>query len=587
MFHIFKQKTGLRLFWQGGAVACLLVASGCVDQRYDLTGDLDWTIGVGGQELAIPIGQTERITLEKLIGAKDDELKVMPDGTYALYKEDSLYFDVKGVDPISVTVAPCALADIRPSFSESQLELINRVIASGGTIPVSELPVVPISSTGTMTSSEKIPSEVKQIDRLTFRNEVPLRLSFAISGTGGAISRMRFENLKLTFPDYVQLASGGHELIVNQEFEVEEGTVIDAGVVALHFDPALQTDGAIHLEDEVRIAGNLRITGLGTATGDFGPVVLKPLLTIGTMEVQIVEGRIEPDLPQVSELLLLDDMPEFLREDGIVLDVNPYIDLTTSNPLGVSMDLAVGLLPIIDNTPNDAGRSDIQFQIPGTEVSGTSQVAHFRVASVETGLPEGYTFVGAENLPALVRTIPDAVQIGVVPSMVPDRRQVFDLSIPSYRMDMKYALCVPMSFGPQLSILYRDTVDNLLEDIGDFVDKVHEVKVEATVDNTVPIELQASAVAVDRNMQPLSGVEVSAPEVIAPGKGNEPVVSSFDVVIRETQAGALAQLDGLILEIRAGNTEETSGIAATPQQYVQVRMTLRVPGGLTADLDNI
>lgn len=144
-----------------------------------------------------------------------------------------------------------------------------------------------------------------------------------------------------------------------------------------------------------------------------------------------------------------------------------------------------------------------------------------------------------------------------------------------------------MSFGPQLSILYRDTVDNLLEDIGDFVDKVHEVKVEATVDNTVPIELQASTVAVDRNMQPLSGVEVSAPGVIAPGKGNEPVVSSFDVVIRETQAGALAQLDGLILEIRAGNTEETSGIAATPQQYVQVRMTLRVPGGLTADLDNI
>lgn len=587
MFHIFKQKTGLRLFWQGGAVVCLLVASGCVDQRYDLTGDLDWTIGVGGQELAIPIGQTERITLEKLIGAKDDELKVMPDGTYALYKEDSLYFDVKGVDPIFVTVAPCALADIRPSFSESQLELINRVIASGGTIPVSELPVVPISSTGTMTSSEKIPSEVKQIDRLTFRNEVPLRLSFAISGTGGAISRMRFENLKLTFPDYVQLASGGHELIVNQEFEVEEGAVIDAGVIALHFDPALQTDGAIHLEDKVSIAGNLRITGLGTATGDFGPVVLKPLLTIGTMEVQIVEGRIEPDLPQVSELLLLDDMPDFLREDGIVLDVNPYIDLTTSNPLGVSMDLAVGLLPIVDNTPNDAGRSDIQFQIPGTEVPGASQVAHFRVASATTELPEGYTFVEAENLPALVRTIPDAVQIGVVPSMVPDRRQVFDLSIPSYRMDMKYALCVPMSFGPQLSILYRDTVDNLLEDIGDFVDKVHEVKVEATVDNTVPIELQASAVAVDRNMQPLSGVEVSAPEVIAPGKGNEPVVSSFDVVIRETQAGALAQLDGLILEIRAGNTEETSGIAATPQQYVQVRMTLRVPGGLTADLDNI
>ena len=537
------------LFWTGG----------CVDQRYDMTGDLDWTVGVGGQELAIPIGQTERITLEKLIGAKDDELKVMPDGTYALYKQDSLDIDVKGIDHIMVRVAPCALADIRPNFSVSQLEQIGRVIASGGTVPVSELPVVSISSSGIMTSSEKIPSEVKQIDRLTFREEVPLRLSFAVSGTGGAIRRMRFENLRVTFPDYVQLASGGNELIVNQEFDVAQGAVIDAGVVALQFDPALQTDGAIHLEDEVRIAGNLRITELGTVTDDWGAIVLKPLLTIGAMQVQLVEGEITPTLPQVSELWRLDDMPDFLRQEGTVLDVNPYIDLTTSNPLGVSMNFAVELLPVVDDEPNETGRSDIRFQILGTEVPGDARVAQFRVASAEPELPQGVTFVEAENLPALV----------------------------SYRMALKYALYVPMSFGPQLSILYRDTIDNLLKDIEDFVDKVHELKVEATVDNTVPIELQASAVAVDRNLQPLSGVEVSAPGVIAPGRGDEPVVSTFDVVIREMQAGALAQVDGLILEIRASNTAETSGIAATPQQYVQLRMKLRVPGGLTADLDNI
>ena len=565
------------LFWTGG----------CVDQRYDMTGDLDWTVGVGGQELAIPIGQTERITLEKLIGAKDDELKVMPDGTYALYKQDSLDIDVKGIDPITVRVSPCALADIRPNFSASQLEQIGRVIASGGTVPVSELPVVSISSSGTMTSSEKIPSEVKQIDRLTFREEVPLRLSFAVSGSGGAISRMRFENLKVTFPDYVQLASGGNELIVNQEFDVAQGAVIDAGVVALQFDPALQTDGAIHLEDEVRIAGNLRITELGTATDDWGAIVLKPLLTIGSMQVQLVEGKITPTLPQVGELWKLDDMPDFLRQEGTVLDVNPYIDLTTSNPLGVSMNFAVELLPVVDDEPNETGRSDIRFQILGTEVPGDARVAQFRVASAEPELPQGVTFVEAENLSALVRRVPTAIHIGVTPSVVADRRQLFDLSIPSYRMALKYALYVPMSFGPQLSILYRDTIDNLLKDIEDFVDKVHELKVEATVDNTVPIELQASAVAVDRNLQPLSGVEVSAPGVIAPGRGDEPVVSTFDVVIRETQAGALAQVDGLILEIRASNTAETSGIAATPQQYVQLRMKLRVPGGLTADLDNI
>ena len=120
------------------------------------------------------------------------------------------------------------------------------------------------------------------------------------------------------------------------------------------------------------------------------------------------------------------------------------------------------------------------------------------------------------------------------------------------------------------------------------MDKVQEVKILATVDNTVPLTLQAAAIAVDGQKQPLQGVEVSAPGTIAPGDGGDtPVSSSFDVVIRETQAGALARLDGLILEITAGNNEASAGIPATPRQYVQVRMKLRVPGGLIMDLDDL
>lgn len=152
-------------------------------------------------------------------------------------------------------------------------------------------------------------------------------------------------------------------------------------------------------------------------------------------------------------------------------------------------------------------------------------------------MPDGYMFVEAPNLPALIRTVPDSILLDVQPALVPGTLQRVDLTVPAYQIRIDYELCVPMTFGPQLSILYRDTVDNLAKDIRDFVDKVQEIKILATVDNTVPLTLQAAAIAVDGQKQPLQGVEVSAPGTIAPGDGGDtPVSSSFDVVIRETQA---------------------------------------------------
>lgn len=79
-----------------GVAVCLVTATGCVDHRYDLKGDLDLSVGVGGKELTIPVGETEKITLEKLIGSDEDDLTVMPDGTYALLKRDDVQMDVRG-----------------------------------------------------------------------------------------------------------------------------------------------------------------------------------------------------------------------------------------------------------------------------------------------------------------------------------------------------------------------------------------------------------------------------------------------------------------------------------------------------------
>lgn len=578
----YLRREALALLCYGVAV-CLVTATGCVDHRYDLKGDLDLSVGVGGKELTIPVGETEKITLEKLIGSDEDDLTVMPDGIYALLKRDDVQMDVAGIAPVTFRTRPFALSEIRPDFGTGVLPP-----SGSGTPGTGELPAAPIASRGDVKISADIPDEVKSVGRVTFSAPVEARVVFDVSGVSGVVNRMRFENLRVTFPPYIVLAGGGHELVINDEFAAAGGYVCSVGITAMVFDPLLVTDGTVQLDDPVELSGSLRITDIAPGGGDLTGVVLQPALTIGDMQVKLVEGHVEPELPHVQQWLGLQDIPAFLREAGTVLDVNPYINLGVANPLGMQVDVFLGLMPVVGNQENPAGSSNVAMRVREAGTPGGAVLSVFRIAKDASVMPDGYMFVEAPNLPALIRTVPDSILLDVQPALVPGTLQRVDLTVPAYQIRIDYELCVPMTFGPQLSILYRDTVDNLAKDIRDFVDKVQEVKILATVDNTVPLTLQAAAIAVDGQKQPLQGVEVSAPGTIAPGDGGDtPVSSSFDVVIRETQAGALARLDGLILEITAGNNEASAGIPATPRQYVQVRMKLRVPGGLIMDLDDL
>ena len=76
------------------AAALLLTSFGittsCIDNSYDLNRDIDMTISAGGEHLAIPVGYTEKITLDKIIELDEgDDLQIV-DGEYHLLKKDNI-----------------------------------------------------------------------------------------------------------------------------------------------------------------------------------------------------------------------------------------------------------------------------------------------------------------------------------------------------------------------------------------------------------------------------------------------------------------------------------------------------------------
>ena len=77
------------------AAALLLTSLGittsCIDNSYDLNKDIDMTVNIGGEHLAIPVGYTEKITLDKIIEIDEgDDLQVLENGEYHLLKSDNI-----------------------------------------------------------------------------------------------------------------------------------------------------------------------------------------------------------------------------------------------------------------------------------------------------------------------------------------------------------------------------------------------------------------------------------------------------------------------------------------------------------------
>lgn len=75
----------------------------CIDNAYDLDKDIDLSVSVGGNTLVVPIGDTEVITMDKLI-EESDNLQLNEEGIYSIREEDVIDDVEIKVDAVKISV---------------------------------------------------------------------------------------------------------------------------------------------------------------------------------------------------------------------------------------------------------------------------------------------------------------------------------------------------------------------------------------------------------------------------------------------------------------------------------------------------
>lgn len=573
------------------AAALLLTSFGittsCIDNSYDLNRDIDMTISAGGEHLAIPVGYTEKITLDKIIELDEgDDLQIV-DGEYHLLKKDNI--DETNTSVKLVTV----------NESSNPIEPI-RIISGNHDSDVYDILISNAESEGFINAeAHGVDKAVIEIGSLAADMPTTLTLKLKLSGEIST-SLVKVGTMTITFPNFIQ-------------FEKENGlngqtlTMTDVQIKPSEFKKELKINKYVfgntygegnRVEEEngdrILKIENQKITiemqGIyANNPQGSGSLSITPTVTLAEMAVSEVYGTIQPDIDVKPTEVELNNLPDFLQDDEIRLDItNPVFSFNANNPLNTDVEMDGVLTGYKDGKVTKtvkigSGNGGASITL---KPSGDKQQTISIVRDEKTVVEANATKVVVPNLNDIIETIPDRINVELKPAVKTEQYYTVNLG-QDYTLNSAYDIDIPLSFGSNLKIVYEETLDNFDLDLED-VD-IEKAVLSINAVNTIPLAMEIkneNVSALDANGNVIKDIDVTVEGTITESKdGKTEVSSTLNVNLNETAEGAISKLDGLKLKITAVPGQATD-VQLLSTQWMQLKdMKLKIPNGIKVDLN--
>lgn len=574
------------------AAALLLTSFGittsCIDNSYDLNRDIDMTISAGGEHLAIPVGYTEKITLDKIIELDEgDDLQIV-DGEYHLLKKDNI--DETNTSVKLVTV----------NESSNPIEPI-RIISGNHDSDVYDILISNAESEGFINAeAHGVDKAVIEIGSLAADMPTTLTLKLKLSGEIST-SLVKVGTMTITFPNFIQFEkenglNGQTLTMTDVQIEPYSGFTKELKINKYVFGKEYGEGNRVDEENGDRILKienqEIRIDMQGINVADpsgNGSLNITPTITLAEMAVSEVYGTIQPDIDVKPTEVELNNLPDFLQDDEIRLDItNPVFSFNANNPLNtdVEMDGVLtgykdGKVTKIVKIGSGNGGASITLK-----PSGDKQQTISIVRDEQTVVEANATKVVVPNLNDIIETIPDHINVELKPVVKTEQYYTVNLG-QDYTLNSAYDIDIPLSFGSNLKIVYEETLDNFDLDLEDVDIKKAVLSINAV--NTIPLAMEIkndNVSALDANGNVIKDIDVTVEGTITESKdGKTEVSSALNVNLNETAEGAISKLDGLKLKITAVPGQATD-VQLLSTQWMQLKdMKLKIPNGIKVDLN--
>lgn len=558
--------------------AAAAVCIGCTSELKVGEGDLDMTITVGGDSLMIPVGSTKAMGIGDFIDLDTvDFIEVDGQGNYFLKMTDTFEEEVS----VSDFAESMTVEGIDRSFDER------------------EFTVYP-GATGVSAEFD-------------FAEEFTYLFSFQDAKEDGLLSISRV-NLKDTYllprvhleadkiiPESMVLSL---DVIVPEKYKFEdvpavngttitfEGKVSESGDV--DFQPVMMEAIELNLgkedpfefQDEFTV-NNLAISVDQAEMTEFEGAVLNVSsgVTFGgddwMLHPSSFYGKVDIKLDEIVEQILLDEIPEYLKGEEVMLDfISPYATVSLMTNSGVPIIIEADIVPVFESGDSQTDPIGLSLSAPVSDDENVTETANYWLASENPSeLPSGYQWVEADVRNLLSR-IPDRLDISVRPfsdTCSVEEHYIDCDAVYDFSGEMMFVL--PFEFGDDLYVPVRDTLANMPKELGTALSTA-DIMLNGTVISSFPVSLRLSGYFLDGNYEPLD-IEIPKQTIGAGGAAGEPVSSQLSINVPQSpRAGEIAYLvfQFELLEGTGAPISESSTIQITD-------ISAGIPGGLTLDLN--
>ena len=548
----------------------------CVDNEYDLSKDLDMTMTVGGENLTIPASNTKNITLEKIFDLDEGStVKADANGNYALSQTGEGSDTRVSIEDITINANEIALqsASTELNFSQS---------------PNGTLEATVDDKTSFSIDKRNVTTDVTEL----YSSDVimPASLNMNIAGSNALVLKKGF---KVEFPSYLTVRTTDNRVVITEEnvltftqdINVSQASPLNIRLNITHIDFESMGEGkGLVAPGHLVIADDIKISGTSTTTGGSAiQMIMNTAFKIDEIQLTQVTAQVDPEINVSIDPITINNLPDFLKDEKVKIDMtDPKIYLTVSNTSPVEVNFS-GVLKSYKNGQLIAsvpvGQAPNLITIPGDQPDNYIICLHRLNENVE----KANASVTVENLNDLIATIPDEIRMDNIETKAADKKCTIDLGS-TYNVKTDYEINAPLEFNEGTNIVYSDIINDWNKDIKDLSVKELVVSMEAT--NTIPLTMDMTVNAIDKDGKTLNEISTTVSSKIAAGISDKGVATPLEITLKATDANVFKQLDGLSYEVSATSSAETSGKILNKNQYLRLdKMIIKVKGGVTVDMN--
>ncbi len=584
-----------------------LAITGCTDDKYNLD-DVDMTMALGSDSLQLPVNNSVKdILLDDILDIDDSEsVTIDANGNYH-FEQSSTIDDVNSIKVDKIMLAKSGA----PIENPVELDGVTPFPAITPEGYETNYPGSPVNDEIETFKYDSDPQEsVDDLDEATLAGDMDLDVYFSskLRQVVETIDQMYIEippfmnfEIKSMSPNASVDPTNDHRInFINQSTDAHAQISIQVTSLDLSADKNTdatncikfdKTSKKVSLNGKVKIYANIsKIKKRTIADDGYAKAAIRSTLTISDIEVTSAKGKFNPDITVNNSTVTLDDLPDFLTDEEVVVDLyNPQIIFNATSNLPLPGFATVKLVAKKNDGTTTATVNIPEFKIDGADVNGgTNKIC---IARRDQDIPSDITqpAIIVPELSTIIEKVPDYIEVQITARA--DNSQSYQINMGSdYSLtNLDYSILAPLSFGKKAKIVYSDYEDGWSEDMPEDMDfeKGAYIKITANMESTVPTYLKMTVKAVDVNHQTIDNVTVSGKKdkndadikiIKASGNGN-PVVTPIEIYLKEKEGvkGALKQVDGIHFTLEATSSDENGAnpIEGKPLNANQNKLTAK------------